>query len=270
MILIGDKNNSSNKIICNESNSYTPIKIGRKDNTASNVIKILIGDKNGIAKEVYFAPLYDWRGPIKNHYYVSDGNTQTEFDSVIEVIAKYSDDLSNRDPKSAHTSVDTFIYNTVYSDNSYYTAGLFDSVLNLESIMSMRKYIPYIKYFEFNHDKEISYIGLGSYSDPYVNNGNNPLYESLEHVVLDKKITMLYNSFTHTPNIKSVFITNMNMDIDDASFTSHYDGCIILWKKYSTLNSVKDKCDKLTSTVSPVLLAYQCIENTPYYVDGLV
>ena len=285
MILIGDKNSSSKQITCKESNSFAPIKIGRSDCTASNVIKILIGDNNGLAKEVYFMPLYDWRGVIKGKLSISGSNSGSNtYNSTIEVIAKYKDDLSFRDSKSAHESVDTFIFNTLYTDHpDYYTATLTHAANSPESfnnIYNMSKYIPYIKYLEFNHDKDIRYYGLCSYNDEFNNIYNNSLYESLEHVVLDERIIYLNNSFTHTPNLKSVFIKNMNMQIGGditngisggkKSFTMYYDGCIILWKKDSIDSTIPLKEGALISTESPVLLVYPCVEDTIYYSDGLL
>ena len=110
MILVGDKNNSSKKITCNEFNNFTPIKIGRKDNTASNVIKILVGDSNNKAKEVYFMPLYDWRGTFSNNA------PEYGIGSNLEVIAKYKDDIVDRDPTNSYANVDTLIINQYEDD----------------------------------------------------------------------------------------------------------------------------------------------------------
>ena len=65
MILIGNSNNTSKKIKFDDISYEYPIKFGRKNNTAINVIKILIGDSSNIAREAYFLPLYDYRANTK-------------------------------------------------------------------------------------------------------------------------------------------------------------------------------------------------------------
>ena len=261
MILVGDKNNSSKKIFCDSSNNYTPIKIGRLNNTASNVIKILIGDSTNKAKEVYFIPLYDWRGLFQYN------------DNAIEVIAKNNDNLYNRDPNFAQKSVNTFIFNPIYATNSnIYYMNLFDSG-NYKAFNNMCKYSPYINNIEFTDTEKYQYyIGLCGYDNSLTGLQYLPNYSALEHIELPENIYALSCSFTHTPNLKSVFINNKDMVIDDdnISFSSHVDGCIILWKIPSIESSINYDYSKLISESSPALIIYPCIENTIYYSDALI
>ena len=276
MILVGDKNNSSKKIECNASNSYAPIKFGRSNGTASNVIKILMGDSNNKAKEIYYHPLYDWRGSFDAYmsYY-----TSIKLDNAIEVIAKYSLSM-NRNPNLAHENVDTLIFNQLYIGNERYGCPVVElietgDVSRINNFIYLSKYSKYIKNIIFNHISPIRYVNLCS--NIILNNDETyttsiECYKSIEHVVLDKYIEYLSLSFTGTKNLKSVFIERPNMQISN-SFTSHIDGCIILWNRINENGDIVEinrGYDSLISTVSPVLLVYPCIENASYNSYGLV
>ena len=267
MILIGDNNNSSKQITCNSSNSYTPIKIGSHNNTAVNVIKILIGDSNNIAREVYFMPLYDWSGL----FYTKQYENETDV-AIVDVIAKYKDNLYDRDKSLSEASVDTLIYSfhDNVPDNVNYIRVDFLEKSNYKNFNYMNKYSPYITKLELDTSKNIICSGLCGYNtnstlDIY------PDYKSLEHVVLNSHIMVLeHYCFTCTPNLKSVYIGNPNMGIDNLKgvFATHDSDCIFLWK----VNKLGEysKTGLQLSERYPEILLYFCVEDAQYYSDGLI
>lgn len=151
MLLVGNKDNSSKKIECNESNNFSPIKFGRKNNTASNVIKIFVGDKNNKAKEIYFMPLYDLRYNLP--VYSLEGDI---YNNAVEVVATYKNDLSGRDPKNPLQYIDTLYFNSIRRDVPS------PHILNLFNNKHINRYSKYINAIHLNNyeDLNIEYHGL--------------------------------------------------------------------------------------------------------------
>lgn len=244
MILIGNSNNTSKKIKFDDISYEYPIKFGRKNNTAINVIKILIGDSSNIAREAYFLPLYDYRANTK-----LESDLAQEYGNS-EIFALYKDDLSNRDPSEPEKSVDTLLLQGLMENSDSY-------LLNQEINKNLDIYAPYVKNITFSNTDITTVHGLCT-SLTGIN------YSSIEYLIFPYNLDFI-SSFNNTPNLKQINFTGNSSVTMYNSLNNHFDGLIILCKPITY-----DSLISLESLISPVLLIYQYGENNSYISDSLI
>jgi len=248
MISVG-VNNTSKQIKCNIGNDFTPIKIGI-DDKAVNVTKILIGDSNGIAKEVYFNHLYDFRHTF---YY----NNETG----IQLILFYND-INNRIPtNTASSDMTLYVINTQKDTD---IAASFDIDTFIPFSEDYKKFIEFLTYD--NITKII--IDDGDYGT--LNNLNS--FQHLEFLEIPRNthIANMYYMFNGCDMLKNVNI-HATIDSCEYSFYGLFDGSSILCFNTSTYNVVKESVNNYDAAYGARFsVIYNCREDILYTVlyDG--